>query len=200
MTGQISDLNRREWMCAAIGGAAVLNVPSLAFGKSTFHFDANRVPFSCYGSYLAISNHFWPFGISAEVPANQFYIRCLQDDPAPPEVFRIELLKNGVSLPAEPDGRSLGCATAAVRHQARRRSKVPCKGTRVGAYEYILSEGLDLAGQPMLSAKIREGFCNACLKGGMSEHFDARTGVPQGDPSYIWTAAMYLYLNQQRKS
>lgn len=58
----------------------------------------------------------------------------------------------------------------------------------------FISEGLAAIGQEALAAEIRWSFCGACLKGGMSENFDARTGSHRGDPSYTWTAAMYLWL------
>jgi hypothetical protein len=34
----------------------------------------------------------------------------------------------------------------------------------------------------------------------MSEHFDARTGMAQGDPGYNWTAAMFLHFARQEKN
>ena len=66
-------------------------------GKS-HSLDAGRVPLSRFGSYLAVGRHFWEMGVSEQVPAGEFYIRCLQDDPAPPEIFRIEVLKDGVPV------------------------------------------------------------------------------------------------------
>ena len=90
-----------------ISAAASLTLQrnSAAANLEPFHFDGNRVPFSRYGSYLTVSNHFWPFGISNQVPAGEFYIRCLQDDPSPPEVFRITALRNGLSLKMEADAK-----------------------------------------------------------------------------------------------
>jgi glycogen debranching enzyme len=58
----------------------------------------------------------------------------------------------------------------------------------------FISEGLASLGQRDLAVQIRRNFCKACLKGGMSENFDAGTGSPQHDPTYNWTAAMYLWL------
>ncbi len=97
-------ITRREWMCAGVAAAYVLPAVASAREQPTFSFDPNRVPVSRYGSYLAVSNHFWSFGVSPQVPSNHFYVRCLQDDPSPPEVFRIELLQNGAPIPIETEG------------------------------------------------------------------------------------------------
>ncbi len=58
----------------------------------------------------------------------------------------------------------------------------------------FISEGLASIGREALAEQIRRSFCTACLKGGMSENFDALTGSPQHDPAYNWTAAMFLWL------
>jgi hypothetical protein len=63
----------------------------------------------------------------------------------------------------------------------------------------FISEGLASIGEGVLAIKIREGFCTACLKGGMCEHFNSRNGAPVGpESSYIWTAAMYLWLGSRQ--
>ena len=63
--------------------------------------NANRLPFSRYGSYWAISKLWWEFGASKEVPLNDWYIRILEDEATPSELFRIELLSNGESVQFE---------------------------------------------------------------------------------------------------
>ena len=61
----------------------------------------------------------------------------------------------------------------------------------------FVTEGLDDLKSQGLASRIRRSFLKACVAGGMSEHFDARTGVAQGDPGYNWTAAMFLHFARQ---
>lgn len=61
-------------------------------------FDANRLPFSRYGSYWAVSKR-WEFGAPKEIPAGEWYIRLLEDDVAPNELFRLELRSRDHALP-----------------------------------------------------------------------------------------------------
>ena len=96
-------MTRRDWIRAGGGAAAVVfasrgRAQHGTRDPSELRFDAGRVPLSRSGSYLAIGNHFWSFGTSPQVSAGDFYVRCLQDDPSPPETFRIELWRNGAAL------------------------------------------------------------------------------------------------------
>ncbi|HLH03249.1 MAG TPA: trehalase family glycosidase [Bryobacteraceae bacterium] len=58
----------------------------------------------------------------------------------------------------------------------------------------FIAEGLDAIGQTALASRIRHAFLSNCLRQGMSEHFDAKTGTPAGDSLYNWTAAMFLHM------
>ena len=66
--------------------------------ETRFTFDATRVPLSRLGSYLTVAYRFWDAGSSAQVPTGRYYIRCLQDDPSLPEIFRIEMLQGGTPV------------------------------------------------------------------------------------------------------
>ena len=104
--------SRRELMQGGLCATAMLGLQSLRAeallpGQQTqvsgdddrpLQFDGSRVSLSRFGSYLAVSRHFWDFGVTEKTPQGKYYIRCLQDDPGPPEVFRIELLRQGVPL------------------------------------------------------------------------------------------------------
>ena len=72
------------------------------------------------------------------------------------------------------------------------------KGPVWAPMNVFLSEALEKLGEVSFARTVRTRFLDACLHAGMSEHFDAKTGAAQGDPVYIWTSAMYLYLNRSR--
>ena len=61
----------------------------------------------------------------------------------------------------------------------------------------MLCEALNNVGETALARKIESGFCDAIVRGGMSEHFDSRTGAPEGDPSYSWTPAIFLLMGRK---
>ena len=62
---------------------------------------------------------------------------------------------------------------------------------------YLAIDGLRRIGANDLARRITEGFCAACEKSGFAENFDALTGKGLRDPSYSWTAAVYLLLTRQ---
>jgi glycogen debranching enzyme len=74
------------------------------------------------------------------------------------------------------------------------------KGPTWPPLNLFLSEALEGVGHTELAIRVRRGFLESCLRHGMSEHFDARTGAPGGDPGYIWTAALFLRLGGLRVS
>ncbi len=57
----------------------------------------------------------------------------------------------------------------------------------------FIAEGLEQVGDRAAASRLRKGFLDNCVRQGMSEHFDARSGAAQGDPAYNWTAAMFLH-------
>lgn len=72
------------------------------------------------------------------------------------------------------------------------------KGPTWPPINLFLAEALAGAGQTAAAAKVHGGFLHSCLRHGMSEHFDAKTGDPGGDPGYIWTAALFLGLGAKQ--
>jgi hypothetical protein len=63
----------------------------------------------------------------------------------------------------------------------------------------FITEGLDAIGEAALASTIRRAFLSDCLRHGMSEHFDAKTGEPSGDSGYNWSAAMFFYLARREE-
>lgn len=105
-----SGLSRRDLMrvaaaapLASSGHEAVSAQTSLSRNaiSHTPQLDAGRLPFSRYGSYWAISKLWWEFGASKNVPVNEWYIRILEDEATPNEIFRLEMLSNGQTVPFE---------------------------------------------------------------------------------------------------
>jgi hypothetical protein len=52
--------------------------------------------------------------------------------------------------------------------------------------------GLEKAGERETARQIAQSYCNTCRMSGMAENFNATTGVPLVDPSYTWTASVFL--------
>ena len=105
-----SDLTRRDLLRAAALAPLVSSTREMTFGQSslpqdgnpdTFQLNANRLPFSRYGSYWAVSKLWWEFGASKDVPVNEWYIRILEDEATPNELFRLEMLNGDRSIPFE---------------------------------------------------------------------------------------------------
>jgi hypothetical protein len=104
-----NSINRRELLQAGALATAAMGLRSMRAegtpflpeidqaqaSEARFTFDATRVPLSRFGSYLTVAYRFWDAGASLQVPNGEYYIRCLQDDPSLPEIFRIEMLKDG---------------------------------------------------------------------------------------------------------
>jgi putative isomerase len=64
-------------------------------------------------------------------------------------------------------------------------------------YNYMVVEGLLACGENAMAKDLAEKFCNNVAKWGVYEHFDPITGEGMGDPSYSWTAGVYLeFVNQ----
>lgn len=62
---------------------------------------------------------------------------------------------------------------------------------------YLAIDGLRRIGAHDLAGRIAKGFCAACDKSGFAENYDALSGKGLRDPSYSWTAAVYLLLTRQ---
>jgi hypothetical protein len=56
----------------------------------------------------------------------------------------------------------------------------------------IITEGLAAIGEKALANDLRLRFCRVVAKSGMSEDFDAISGVGQDDPAYTWTSSIFL--------
>ena len=109
MPSNTSRLTRRDLLGAGALAGAALSLRSIASQEThpnpavagrpvpppSQPWDPNRVPLSRSGSYLTVSRRFWSFNPSEGVEAGEFYLRCLQDDPTPPEMFRLEMLVDG---------------------------------------------------------------------------------------------------------
>ncbi len=57
----------------------------------------------------------------------------------------------------------------------------------------FISEGLSELGVRIWRRVFGRGFIENCVREGMCEHFDAKSGAGQGDPGYNWTAAMFFH-------
>ena len=105
-------LNRRDLLQGGAFAGAALSLGLLGAEQSSASvtqtgpvvpppsqpWDANRVPLSRSGSYLAVSRRYWTHNLSDGVTVGAFYIRCLQDDPNPAEIFRLEMLIEGKAV------------------------------------------------------------------------------------------------------
>ena len=56
----------------------------------------------------------------------------------------------------------------------------------------VIVESLDAIGEKAFALDLRLKFCQLVAKNGMSENFDAITGVGQDDPAYSWTSSVFL--------
>ncbi len=98
-------ISRRGLMIAA-GGGSLAAAASGAFARETsgsndLVLDGDRLPFSRFGSYWAVSKR-WELGATQEIPAGEWYIRLLADDVNPNELFRMEMLKGGTKVAVTP--------------------------------------------------------------------------------------------------
>jgi glycogen debranching enzyme len=59
---------------------------------------------------------------------------------------------------------------------------------------HLIVCGLRQCGFHSQARTIAERFCRLCSKSGFAENYDALTGAPLRDPSYTWTASVYLLL------
>lgn len=58
----------------------------------------------------------------------------------------------------------------------------------------IICDGLKRMGEEDLAAEIARNFCELCKKSGFAENFEPMLGLNQEDPSYTWTASIFLIL------
>lgn len=56
----------------------------------------------------------------------------------------------------------------------------------------VIVESLDAVGEKAFARDLRLKYCQLVAKNGMSENFDAMTGVGQDDPAYTWTSSVFL--------
>src|SRR5690242_6069755 len=90
---------RKLLQLAALSPLAGLAAPPP--GADPIPLDGNRSPFSRSGSYWAVNKLWWPFGATPQTPAEAWYIRLLEDDPQPNEIFRFEILRDGQMQPIQ---------------------------------------------------------------------------------------------------
>ena len=96
---KVSGLTRRGLLYAgAVAPVLTSSLLSASGPSSGSGFNASRVPFSRSGSYWAVSKR-WDFGSTKEIPAGAWYIRLLEDDVSPNELFRLEILIHELALP-----------------------------------------------------------------------------------------------------
>lgn len=62
---------------------------------------------------------------------------------------------------------------------------------------YMAVSGLERCGREDLAMKLTRQFCELCDRHGFPENFDACTGEPLCDPSYSWTASVFLLLAER---
>ena len=93
----IENPTRRDAIRAA-GLMGLLALESKSQGAP--HPGLSGIPFSRFGSYWVVSKR-WDWGSTDATPAGQWYIRLLQDDANPSELFRIEVQVAGIAVPFE---------------------------------------------------------------------------------------------------
>jgi len=77
------------------------------------------------------------------------------------------------------------------------RSKGYWRGPIWAPVIYIAVSGLERCGREDLARKLTRQFCELCDRHGFPENFDACTGEPLCDPSYSWTASVFLLLAER---
>lgn len=60
----------------------------------------------------------------------------------------------------------------------------------------MVVDGLLDAGEKHLALEVAKRFCDACVKGGFAECYNAVTGAPIHDPAYTWAASAFVVLSQ----
>ena len=71
------------------------------------------------------------------------------------------------------------------------------RGPAWGASTLLTVIGLEQAGEFDLALDISSRFAEACAKFGFAENMDAKTGAQFRDPSYTWTASVFLLLAER---
>jgi len=59
---------------------------------------------------------------------------------------------------------------------------------------FLAVTGLARSGHGDLADVVAERFCKLCARSGFAENFNALSGAPLRDPSYTWTASVFLLL------
>lgn len=72
-------------------------------------------------------------------------------------------------------------------------SDFPWKGP-IWAPTTLLVDGIEQCGDPVLAREAARRFCDMCRENGFWENYDALTGKGLRDPSYTWTASVFLVL------
>ena len=90
-------INKRDWLKGSAAAAGILAGVKGALPQGEA-LDGDRLPFSRFGSYWAVSKR-WEFGASTEIPAGAWYIRLLEDDVSPNELFRLEMEGGARKIP-----------------------------------------------------------------------------------------------------
>ena len=62
----------------------------------------------------------------------------------------------------------------------------------------LIESGLRAANYTDLADTISDRFIELCEKSGFAENYDAKTGAGQSDPSYTWSASVFLVLSRER--
>ena len=57
----------------------------------------------------------------------------------------------------------------------------------------LIADGLRRCGETEAAGALARGFCEAVLKGGMAENFDALSGRGLVDPAFTWTSSVFLH-------
>jgi glycogen debranching enzyme len=68
------------------------------------------------------------------------------------------------------------------------------RGPVWGPSTYIAVCGMERCGYTDFAREIAKRFCALCDYSGFAENFDALTGAPLRDPSYTWTASVFLLM------
>ena len=58
----------------------------------------------------------------------------------------------------------------------------------------LITSGLDEIGERTFSNELKERFCQMAQRNGMTENFDAESGVGLRDPAYTRTSSVYLLI------